>query len=473
MIVVPGRGARRLLRAVTAGIVAGIVAGIMLAAVGPVSAAYPDPGPTGIDPTPTPTDVPPTTDPPPPPAVRIDASDLALGPWYWQGPGAHGTVVVKVTNTSVPGAPSESVTLTYTLPPGVHDIGLGCPCTNTLAPNDVWTVNLDLSVDPDAWRRAPLTGTVAAVATSPSGLTARDQHGYSVILPPGPPTPGVSLIASDLLLPAVPPRRMETAPLNVRLANTGTVPVTTAIELITPDGVAISSFPGACQSHRRIAAHRERCELGRVDSGTDRSLAFTLSISPLARGEAPLSGAVHGYLTPSGQDTVEVQTGYRIVVPPVPGQPASATPSGAPASESATPVGGDGAGEQGGTVAAGGPANEGPNNRGIPLAPVAGLLVGLFAVIGLFVVLSLRRRMQGEPAMARTTVRRPAAGTARATGSDATRTLWPPPVNAAPTWPPMDDLAEDDDQDDCLADDLDDDEPAEGEGAASDEVRTS
>jgi hypothetical protein len=317
MIVPSRRGVRRLLRAA----VVGVATGIVLSIAGPGVAGYAQAEPT--DPPPTPTDLPATTEPPPPPppvpGVKVDAADLTLSPSYWQGPGTRGTVVVRVTNT---GDSPESVTLTYTLPPGVHDAGTPCPCTATLKAGDVWTVDVLLAVDPDAWRRAPLAGIAVAVATvvSRPDLGARDQDGYSIVLPPGPPVPGVLLVASDIFLPSIAPARQETAALRVKLANTGSVPVSAAIELITPDGVTIASFPPGCLSHTRVAAHRDRCELGRLDPGTDRTLAFNLSISALARGEAPISGAVHGYVTPSGQDTVEVQMGYRIIVPAPAGQ---------------------------------------------------------------------------------------------------------------------------------------------------------
>src|SRR6266540_696098 len=289
-MIVAGRGARRLLNAAMSGAIAVLSIAVLSIAVlgvavlgvavlgvaGPVAAAhpaaaYPRPQLTEpqVDPTPepTPTDLP-TTPPPPPPApgVKINAADVTLGPSYWQGSVTKGAMTVQVTNT---GDSAELVTLTYTLPPGVHDTGPACPCTATLKAGDVWTVNVVLAV-------------------GRADLGARDQDGYSIMLPPGPPVPGVSLTASDLFLAAVPPARSEIATLTVKLANTGSVPVVAAIELITPDGVNVASFPTACQSRRRIAAHRERCELGRVDAGTGRSLTFNLSISALARGEAPL-----------------------------------------------------------------------------------------------------------------------------------------------------------------------------------------
>src|SRR6266540_3878286 len=268
-MIVAGRGARRLLNAAMSGAIAVLsIAVLSIAVLGVAVLGVAVLGVAG-------------------PVAAANAADVTLGPSYWQGSVTKGAMTVQVTNT---GDSAELVTLTYTLPPGVHDTGPACPCTATLKAGDVWTVNVVLAVDPDAWRRAPLAGTAVAAATvvGRADLGARDQDGYSIMLPPGPPVPGVSLTASDLFLAAVPPARSEIATLTVKLANTGSVPVVAAIELITPDGVNVASFPTACQSRRRIAAHRERCELGRVDAGTGRSLTFNLSISALARGEAPL-----------------------------------------------------------------------------------------------------------------------------------------------------------------------------------------
>src|SRR6266545_676869 len=201
-MIVAGRGARRLLNAAMSGAIA-VLSVAVLGVAGPVAAAhpaaaYPRPQLTEpqVDPTPepTPTDLPTTPPPPPPPpppapGVKINAADVTLGPSYWQGSVTKGAMTVQVTNT---GDSAELVTLTYTLPPGVHDTGPACPCTATLKAGDVWTVNVVLAVDPDAWRRAPLAGTAVAAATvvGRADLGARDQDGYSIMLPPGPPVPG-------------------------------------------------------------------------------------------------------------------------------------------------------------------------------------------------------------------------------------------------------------------------------------------
>ena len=98
---------------------------------------------------------------------------------------------------------------------------------------------------------------------------------------------------------------------------------------------------------------------------------------------------MYGYLTPSGQDTATVQTGYRITVASDPGQAPS--PTAVPATggtEFAAPV-----------VPAQQPVDPAsPPLTGRPLSvlPIVGGIVGLLALAGVFAVLSLRRRMRDD-----------------------------------------------------------------------------
>jgi len=202
------------------------VVGLVDIAVRPGYAADPTPVDTPTDtaaPTPTDTEPPP---PPPPPdpilGVKIDAGDLSLDSTYWQGNGGSGAIPIAVKNT---GDHTESITISYSLPPGVRET-VPCACTNTVDAGAAWMATIRVSVDPEAWRRAPLSGTAAAVASiasRPDLAPVRDQDGFSIILPPGPPTPGVSLNASDLVLPVQPARKPEVVGLSVRLANTGQI----------------------------------------------------------------------------------------------------------------------------------------------------------------------------------------------------------------------------------------------------------
>jgi hypothetical protein len=399
-------------------VLAGLTAGLVAVATspGPATADPTDPPPTPTD-TGGPTDTPPPP-PPPNPGVKVVAGDVSLDNSYWQGSGGRGGMGITVTNLV---DTAESVTVSPSLPAGVHLVG-SCACTKTVGPNGVWTFSLTVSVDPDAWRH-PLSGSVSAVASIPPQPDARDQDGFSVLLTPGPPVPGVSLNANNLVLPAQPARSPETGQLGVRLANTGTVPATAAVEVFTPSGVDVYSFPSACVSHRHVASHRDRCELGQLTAGRDVSLSFGLSISTLARGEAPLSGAVHAFLTPSGQDTAEIQTSFRVLVgtspdqSAAPGESASASPAGA--SDPAFVAGGFVATEPTGTTNA-------PGHGGSSTAPlIIGLVVAMLAVIGAFTFVSLRRRLQDQD---ETPVPEPRDQT----------TSWPPTGPDLATWPPAD-----------------------------------
>ena len=202
------------------------------------------------------------------------------------------TVTVADTGTAI-----ESVTLDYTLPAGVRLAGAtGCPIMCALGPGATATVALHLVVDPTAWRTAPLRATVSAhamVAGRPELPAASATATFTVLLPPGPPSPRVSLAAADLALPA----GDGTAALTVRIGNTGPVPAQAALGVVTPDGTQVAAVPADCLASRRLGAHTDRCDVGRLDPGQRKALSFTLAVSPAALAQAPLSGAVMGYLT--------------------------------------------------------------------------------------------------------------------------------------------------------------------------------
>jgi hypothetical protein len=400
---------------------AALFALVMTAPAGPTRAAASGPAPTADTPSadtageltpaagpaaePTPTDEPTATSSPDPPSspptpdplagIAVRTGDLALGGGYWSGAANTGDITISVTNT---GQAREDASVTYTLPNGVRQTGVSTTCNGSgqtyacvLGIGKSTEITVHLAVDPTAWRTAPLHGSVAArgsIKGRPDLPPAYAQGGFSVVLPPGPPTPGITLTAVDLTLPAQPSEN-EVAQLTVRFANTGSVPATAALDVVTPEGTDLAAVPPDCTSRRRVATHRDRCDLGKLDAGRDRTLTFTLSVSPAGRAQAPLSGAVYGYLTPSGQDTATVQTGYRITVSSDPGQlpaatavpGASGTNLAAPAVRAEPPVR---------------PAGQPLTSRPLSVLSIIGSIVGLMALAGVFAVLSLRRRMRDD-----------------------------------------------------------------------------
>lgn len=386
------RGAQR--RLLATGVAGLLTAALSVVALAPAASAEPAPD---VSDSPSPSDSP-SSDPPPPPApgVQVAASDLALGDGYWSGEATTGTITIEVRNS---GEGTEDVLVTYALPAGVHQTGVSTGCAGTadgyacvLGVGDGATVAVGVAVDAGAWRQAPLNGRAyarASIVGQPSPVVT-GQTGFSVILPPGPPAQGVALSAGDVRLPATGPA-VQTGPLQVRLADTGATAGTGAVEVVTPEGVEVAAFPAACVSHRRIAAHRDRCEVGRIDAGQDMRLTFTLSVGAQARAEAPLSGAVYGYLTPYGQDTAVMQACYRVLVasgPSAPASPGAWVPT--------TPVPAAGAGGQGPGRRPGQVLSDTLMSRQLSALPIIGAVVGLVTAAGLLTVLSLRRRLRDE-----------------------------------------------------------------------------
>ena len=380
----------------------GTAAAFALLAAGPPAVMA---EPTQVAAEPTPTDQPTATaspgQPSNPPApdplagIAVRTGDLSLGGGYWSGAANSGDITITVTNT---GQAREDASVTYTLPNGVQQTGVSTGCTGggqtyacVLGIGKAAEITVHLAVDPAAWRTAPLHGGVAArgsIRSRPDLPPAYAQGGFSVVLPPGPPTPGIALTAADLTLP-VQPSENETAQLTVHFANTGSVPASAALDIVTPDGTDLAAVPPDCTGRRRVAAHRDRCDLGRFDPGREHAVTFTLSVTPAGRAQAPLSGAVYGYLTPSGQDTATVQTGYRITVASDPGQVPSPTPAPtAGGTDIAAPV-----------VQArqpGRPAGRPLAGHPLSVLPIIGGIVGLILLAGVFAVLSLRRRMRDD-----------------------------------------------------------------------------
>ncbi|MGY4909926.1 hypothetical protein [Micromonospora aurantiaca (nom. illeg.)] len=348
--------------------------------VPPPTSAPAEPAPTTAAPATTapapPPVVPPVKTPPPPPpqpaggplGVRVTTEDVVLPPAYWNADATVATLRVTVANT---GGRAERISLGYTLPPGLTDAGNpGCEpagdgnhrCVGWDAePGARFSATIRVRVDGDAWRTMPLAGSVQVTAVAP-GVTgaAYDDEGFAVLFPPGPPVPGISLRADEVLFD------ISGAPstLTVRLGNTGKVDAAGRIEVLLPEGVTVAGTESGCAP---VSADRTRCELGVLAAGRTATVRLTLAASAEAQRRAPLSGAVIGRLDPrSGRDR-QVQMSFRISAAAADAVP----PGGAPAPT----------GSQGVLVAAG--------ERDRDDSSVRGTAIALIAVSGLLVVLAL------------------------------------------------------------------------------------
>lgn len=338
------------------------------------------------------------------PAVRMTAPDVELGPAYWQGgPGAAANVVLSLANT---GSSAVEVRGTYTLPDKVKraavngaagcapSAGQGFRCT--IPPGTTpGTVTIKITVEPDAWQSAPLTGTATITVPNNAAATAT----YSVILPAGPTRPGIAVAAGSLTLPAQPATQpsappqvtapSETAQLTVRLTNSGAQPAAGAIEIAAPAGVELVTFSPACLESRQLSPARDRCELGPLVPGAESALTFGFTVTAKARAEAPLAGSVQGFLAVAGADPLTTQVPYQLVLSTVPVVTPEVSASSSPTPEAAATSAS--AAQRRVPVSA-------ENLFSSPLSTISiiGSVVGLFVIVGVCVVLSLRRRLQDD-----------------------------------------------------------------------------
>ena len=280
----------------------------------------PEPSQSEPEPSPTPSEPPPTEPPPsttpsvrpstirppgqPGPAVPgqprlgayVTTSDIRLGPAYWNARSTTTELRVDVANT---GQAAARFALLYTLPDGVSDAGTdGCApaggqsyrCSAWTAPAGAgWSMRIKVRVAGDAWKRMPLMGSVQVTASAPGLGEVHDNQGFAVLFPPGPPTAGISLVASEVNFASAD----QTATLDVTLRNTGAVTATGQIEVILPGGVSLERPVEDCAP----AAGRTRCQLGRIGPGRIRQITLPLIATIEAQRAAPLSGAVFGTLT--------------------------------------------------------------------------------------------------------------------------------------------------------------------------------
>lgn len=353
----------------------------------------PEPVPTTTSPTTTapapPPVVPPPAGPPPgqpgqpagsPLGVRVTTEDVVLTPAYWNADSTVTTLRVTVTNT---GGRTELIRLGYTLPAGLTDAGTpGCASAGggshrcgewTAAPGARFRASIRVRVAGTAWRSMPLSGSVQVTATAPGVAgAAGDDQGFAVLFPPGPPVPGISLRADEVLFD------ISGAPstLAVRLGNTGKVDAASRVDVVLPAGVTVTEPPAGCTA---AAPDRTRCELGTVPAGRTVTLSLSVAASAEAQRRAPLAGAVVARLDPrSGRDR-QVQMSFRITA-----AAALATPAvGAPAptgSQGVVAAAGQSSGDDAGSV----------HRTAITLIGVSGLLVVLALALA---TTSLRRRM--------------------------------------------------------------------------------
>jgi hypothetical protein len=258
--------------------------------------------------------------PPPPPAptvkiaLGVGVADLTDG--YWNG-ATNTSFTIYLSNS---GTGSASVHVSYTLPAQVFDRGsadcAGGGCDLVLSSGGAALLKVNITVSPQAWRYAPLGGSVSVRARSTQAPALIDDvpaTAWGLNFPPGPPVNGLTLTAQDVPLGAA---ASATGQLVAQLTNTGKVAGAGELQIVTPAGVAVTGFPAGCASHHQAGADTQICELGQVPAGASTRLAFTLSISARARASAPLVGVLRATLAPAGLDPLGTQTSWQITAAP-------------------------------------------------------------------------------------------------------------------------------------------------------------
>ena len=319
---------------------------------GPPGSPTPEPSESEPEPSATPSDPPQTEQPPsttppvrpstirppgqPGPAVPgqprlgvyVTTSDIHLGTAYWHARSTTTELRVDVANT---GQTAARFALLYTLPAGVSDAGTeGCVsaggqsyrCSAWTAPAGAgWSMRIKVRVDGDAWERMPLMGSVQVTASAPGLGEVHDNQGFAVLFPPGPPTAGISLVATEVNFPSAD----QAATLEVTLRNTGAATATGQIEVLLPGGVSLERPVEDCAP----VAARTRCLLGRIGPGRTRQVVLPLIATIEAQRAAPLSGAVFGTLTAHGS-LKRVQMSFLITAVESAGTAAPAPPEATP-----------------------------------------------------------------------------------------------------------------------------------------------
>ncbi|MBO0869589.1 MAG: hypothetical protein J2P15_13585, partial [Micromonosporaceae bacterium] len=285
----------------------------------------PTPAQTPTDPpSPTPTELPPvspTPAPPPPPApppvqatgapvlrLVVATGAAVLDASYWTGRTATSLTITVANNGNV----AARVRLRTTAPAGVTLSAGGCgdSCDLTVGPGRRQSVRVNLSVSPQAWRRAPLTGGVSFSASAAGVRPVGGDTNWDVVFPPGPPTPGISLQVGTVALGAEPeaPGR-----LTVRVGNTGHRRASVTVTVLVPQGVSFAAPPAGCVQHPEARPLAMDCALGRVPPGGTGTLTVGLLVDGRARADSPLAGLVRVVLTPDGRAPIRTQGSYLIV----------------------------------------------------------------------------------------------------------------------------------------------------------------
>jgi hypothetical protein len=247
--------------------------------------------------------------------VTLLVGNAVLGPNYWAGNSA-GAFVITVKNT---GTVPASTRLHYTVPAGVTDAATGACQHGTclvgpLRPGASRSLTVAITVDPDAWRSAPLSGTVDFSATAPGAPAAAGVVRWGVVFPPGPPGASIALQVADVTLDTD-----VTMPgqLLIRLTNTGIRPAVGVIDLVVPAGVSVPQLPTECQDQKQIEPTTSECGLGTVAPEVQQSIVIALNVSLDARADSPLAGLVRATLTPPGQDSQSTQASFQVVAPQI------------------------------------------------------------------------------------------------------------------------------------------------------------
>lgn len=316
--------------------------------------------------------------------VYVTTGDVRLSPSYWNTASTLTELRVEVANT---GQTSGRFSLLYTLPSGVTDAGTaGCAsaggrsylCTAwTAGAGDRWSMRIRLRVAGDAWKQMPLMGSVQVTASANGLGEVRDNEGFAVLFPPGPPTAGISLVATEVNFPAAD----QPATLAVKLRNTGNATAAGEIEIVLPGGVAVGAPVANCSP----AGPRTRCALGRIRPGQSRTVNLPLTATIEAQRAAPLSGAVFGELTAHGSPK-RMQMSFLITAVESTG---TAAPVAPPTAGSPGPIGAFA------PVAAARGGLSGVEKTALALVVVSILLVVLALVLA---TTSLRRRLEDESA---------------------------------------------------------------------------
>jgi hypothetical protein len=295
-----------------------------------------EPSPTAGEPSPPPGGPSPTAGPPTPasPAphgevgVSVSAGNAVLTDEYWKG---KTTTSLQLTATDT-GTVAETVAvqLSYPLPAGIQAATCPSACTLDLRPGETRSLRISLRVAPDAWKLAPLGGSLLFTATAPGATTKSGTTAWGVVFPPGPPTPGLKLQVFDVQL-----GHQATVPatLKAQLTNTGKVTAGGTVTVMAPAGVSFGALPAGCHKRGTVA----ECTVTTVDAGRSWAVQVPLAVPDRLRAEAPLVGLVRAVLRPSGQSALQTQASYQIFAPA--GQTGVTVGTSAPADGSAPPGG--------------------------------------------------------------------------------------------------------------------------------------